>query len=273
MIPIPADQFGMDGCQAIMTTRDFFVITDQLFDTASQWNPENLSNNYFLHHWQVISASRFVPAVMFHTGADDAEPIVITPPTSVATPTIEQIDGADVTTAERGQLIALQTTITPDEAAQSVVWTVSGNNSRRTYITPYGVLHVAPEETASSVTVTATSTWVDPENPRLDPVSATKSVTLSGEVLDSWPIQSQGISAIEIAGESVSGVAPGTTTYTLTVPSGTTVNKDKVKVATKGSADVDVSVSGSAATGYVVTIKVDPGTGAATTYTVNVTVG
>jgi hypothetical protein len=271
MIPIPADQFRIDGCQAIMTTRDFFVIADQKLETTSFWNAENLSNNYFLHHWQIISASRFVPAVMFHTGQDDTPAIEITPVTSVNAPTIEQIDGSAVTEAVRGQMIALHATVEPDEAQQSVTWSVTGNASNKTYITPYGVLHVAGNETAASLTVKASSTWIDPENGRLDPQSATLVVPVSGTVLDSWPLNGE-LSGITIDGVPVDGVDPADTAYTLALPAGTTLSSKKVLVTTNGPADANVTTT-KTETGYDVVISVDPGTGAATTYTVTVTVG
>ncbi|WP_218937956.1 hypothetical protein, partial [Bacillus cereus] len=71
VIPVPTEQMGIDNAQAILTTKDFFVIADNLLENTSQPNPVSLGTNYFLHHWEVISASLFVPAVMFWTGADD----------------------------------------------------------------------------------------------------------------------------------------------------------------------------------------------------------
>ena len=99
VIPIPKENFQIDGCQAIMTTRDFFVIADQRLENTSQVNPVGLYNNYFLHHWQVISASRFVPAVMFWDKADDEVIHVSVPPASVAmgTPAVTDEFGNDQT--------------------------------------------------------------------------------------------------------------------------------------------------------------------------------
>ena len=71
VIPVPAEQMGIDKAQAILTTKDFFVIADNLLENTSQPNPVSLGTNYFLHHWEVISTSLFVPAVMFWTGNDD----------------------------------------------------------------------------------------------------------------------------------------------------------------------------------------------------------
>ena len=65
MVTIPQERFGIDGCQAILVHKDFFVVADTEFRTETMWNPSALHTNAWLHHWALISASRFVPAVMF----------------------------------------------------------------------------------------------------------------------------------------------------------------------------------------------------------------
>src|SRR5699024_10061840 len=76
-ITIPEEHFGLDGAQAILTTKDFFVIRDRVLRNTSVENPVGLLKNYFLHHHSMISQSRFAPAVLFHTGVDDAQAIEI----------------------------------------------------------------------------------------------------------------------------------------------------------------------------------------------------
>lgn len=75
IVQIPEGEFGIDGCQAILTTRDFFVVADTLLTNTSIYNPAGLYNNYFMHHHEIISCSLFAPAVMFWTGESD----VLTP--------------------------------------------------------------------------------------------------------------------------------------------------------------------------------------------------
>ena len=273
VVEIPADQFAITGAQAVMTTKDFFVIADQLFETRSQPNAAALHNNYFLHRWEIISASRFVPAVMFHTGADDEVIVVNKPVTSVTTPTIEAIDGTVPTTAVRGQMVALvaKAVTDPTGGQEAVMWSVDGAKSERTYITPYGVLHVGGDETADSLTVTATSTGINADNPRDDAKTATLTVNLSGAVLDGWPRQGK-IIGIEVAGEDVPAFDAATTTYALALPADTKVSTKNVYVTSDGPINAAVKVA-SAAGGYTVTITVDPGVGDPVVYTVNVTVG
>lgn len=277
IIELPQSAFGIDGCQAILTTNEFFVIADALFESTSQWNPANLHNNYFLHHHQIISCSRFVPAVMFTTGADDEVITITSKPTAVTGISIEPIDGVAVTNVDAGGQIALIAAVTTDnpssgnESSEAVVWTVTGNNSFRTFVTQYGVLHVAPDETASTVTVRATSAYVDADNPRKDPFTATLVVTVDEQPGEGWPEQGGGLASISLKGVEVPNVAPGTFTYAATIPTGTTLAKSQVELSTINSADTDVTVTKVGTTGYTVTILVDNGVGDPVTYTVNVT--
>lgn len=272
IVPIPADQFGIDGCQAIMTTKDFFVIADQTFENTSQWNPAALMNNYFLHHWQVISASRFVPAVMFTTGADDEVITVSDPVTGVSTITFEaDAEGNPVTSVSRGNMVALiaNATSADGNGDPSVSWSLTGNTSTGTFITQHGVLHIGYDETASTVTAKATSTWIDPTNTRNDSQTATLTVTIDGPVLTSWPAQGA-IAGITVKGYAVPAFTPATTTYTLAIDSGATVKTADVEVWSNGPISSSVNVS-KVTGGYTVTVTADPGAGAPVTYTVNVT--
>lgn len=189
VVTIPEEQFNIEGCQAIMTTKDFFVIADTKIENTSQRNPVSLNTNYFLHHWQIISASRFVPAVMFWTGADD-EVINVSPViTSLAAITIEP-DGDDpVTTADRGGLTAfhVEATLSDGEKVDSPVQWAVGAESSATYISQEGVLHVGGDEVSESLTVVARSTWIDPANPgHSSSKTATLDVPVSGDLIPDW---------------------------------------------------------------------------------------
>lgn len=50
--------------KAIITTEDFFQVYDALYQTSSFYNPQTLTTNYYLTHWEVIAYSPFVPAVL-----------------------------------------------------------------------------------------------------------------------------------------------------------------------------------------------------------------
>jgi hypothetical protein len=275
VVPIPTSQFGVEGCQAIMTTKDFFVIADQALDTTSQFNPVSRQNNYFLHHWQVISASRFVPAVMFTTGEDDEVITISDSVVSVSTPTATDINNATVTTVDRGNIYSLDSNVVMSSgSAGSVIYAVAGATSTKTYVSPTGVLHVGGDEGATTLVVTARSVYIDPNDPRTDPmVSAALDLTVAGPVVPEWPEQANGITGITIDNVDIPAFVAGTTTYSLTLPAGSTVKKDDVIAHVDGSGDVTVTVTGSQAAGYVVTVSYDAGAGTPVVYTVNVTVG
>lgn len=165
IITIPKEHFGIDGAQAILTTKDFFVVGDTLWQTTSQQNAVGLYHNYFLHHHQIVSASTFVPAVLFTTNTGDVIVPSVTPVTGIEPVAAYDADGASVTTVTRGELYNLTSQAITDGANDGIKWSVSGNTSLRTFVSQAGVLHVAEDEPSTSITVTANTTWIDPANP------------------------------------------------------------------------------------------------------------
>lgn len=162
IIEIPADMFGIDGVQAILTTKDFFVVADTLLNNTSIFNPAGLYNNYFLHHHEVISASLFAPAIMFWTGDTDT--------LSSRLPVQAQLDpdygikvydvkgdivnGGNPAEASGvysvdAKVIALGSGGTTEGAV--VDYRVSGNTDTRTSVNSDGVLKIGPAESGSLV--------------------------------------------------------------------------------------------------------------------------
>jgi hypothetical protein len=182
---IPKEHFNIPGAQAVLTTKDFFVAADQRIDTTSAVNPVGLHTNYFLHHWQVISASRFVPAVLFTIESGTVINIPATPVTSVAALTIIDKDGATPTSLVRGQMYEVNTNAvtTPAGGANNAVrYTATGLNSPRSRITQSGAILIAVDETATTVLVKAFAT--DTANPQTE-ISASYSIT--GDIAVLWP--------------------------------------------------------------------------------------
>lgn len=183
---IPEENFQIPGVQAILTTKDFFVVADTYFDTTSQPNPAGRYENFFLHHDQIISASRFVPAIAFTTGEGDVIEIVDEPVTGVSSIVITNSAGAPVTNVERGQSYLVSAPAITDGNATAVSLELTGARSQRTYLVNSGAFHVALDEGdlenggVSTLTITATST-VD------DTKSATRTVNVVGELAQIWP--------------------------------------------------------------------------------------
>ena len=173
---IIVDEFPIPNVVAMLTTEDFFIMQDTLYENTSFWNAETLATNYYLHHWEIVSASPFVPAILFTVGGDGT-----TIPTVKQTVTGITLTGAD--TAEAGENVQLTVNLTgtlapvhdgvavePDAAAFSVAATDGGETPKvveldpmSTYVDKFAVLHLADDLPAGTVvTVTATSAYVNP---------------------------------------------------------------------------------------------------------------
>ena len=167
------DEFPMPNVVALLTTKDFFMCKDTLYENDSQYNPKGLYTNYFLHHWGVYSVSPFVPAILFKVGAET---------TTIGT--VEQtVTGITLTPdtedVEAGDTLALSVTLTgtldpntdpnfkvaPNAATYEVSVTRDGVgvNSPVTRVDEYGNLHVSSRLQADDViTVVATATYTNP---------------------------------------------------------------------------------------------------------------
>ena len=187
VITIPRERLGLDNALGILTTRDFFVMADTKLKTTSQYNPAKDSMNYWWHHWQILSMSRFVPAILFNTVKDDAVITVNAKPSAVTIGAITDKDGNTVTTATVGKYHALDADVTTTPAGYGddvgIDWSLTGNTSSKTKISNTGVLYVDPKEKGTgnpaALTVTASCTWLDPANTGAAAVTASKSVTLT----------------------------------------------------------------------------------------------
>lgn len=161
---------------ALLTTDSFFVCKDYVYANESFYNPQTLSTNYYLHHWEVVSASPFVPAILFTTDAG----------TTVSTLT-QAVTGVNITAAKTSlkpgdttQLtVELVGTVTANDegievAPDAVTWSVSGETATTegepldlnsaTRVDRLGVLHVQKTglEASNVLHVTGTTSYVNP---------------------------------------------------------------------------------------------------------------
>lgn len=178
------------GAYALLTTDDFFVCQDYVYANESFYNPQTLSTKYMLHHWETVSASPFVPAILFTTEQG----------TTVGTVT-QSVTGINITASSAsvkpGGTTLLTATLVGtvganDEdivlAPDAVTWNVSALTagtdgepiqlSERTYVDRLGVLHVQAEglEATNILNVTGTSSYV---NPSAKPVAYTKTIKVT----------------------------------------------------------------------------------------------
>jgi hypothetical protein len=180
---VVVDDLGIPGVKAILTTTDFFVVADTYYDTTQMPNPVGLHENFFLHHHQIISASRFVPAIAFTTGPGTEIETVDEPVTGMDAVEVHSADGAVITSVVRGMSYEVtgSAVTTPEGGVNTAVkFELIGAESSHSYVTNTAVLHVAGDETASTLTIRTTSV-VD------DSFSEDVELTVTGEVVIIWP--------------------------------------------------------------------------------------
>ena len=184
------DEFPIPNAVALLTTEDFFVCKDSVYETTSFYNPETLSTKYYLHHIGTYSVSPFVPCVLFEVGEESTEIETITQTVTGLNLT------ADPATAEPGDIIQLkpelQGSVTNDAidvAPDSCTYTVSASSAAsggtpiqlnsRTYVDRNARLHIQKSGLAAGnvITVTATSTYYNPSD-TTTPQTATATVTI-----------------------------------------------------------------------------------------------
>ena len=151
----------LNSIPAVIIDDDYMQIYDRLITMEDIRNPKGLYTNAFLHCWKIFSISPFAPAVTFSVKDLARLSVSVTP--------------AAANTVKGGN-VNLQAVVTGiGFFDHSVTWSLSGANSNGTVITAAGDLHVAADETAKTITVTATSN----ENPSK---SGSSAITISDNV-------------------------------------------------------------------------------------------
>lgn len=190
LIPIPKENFGIDQCEAILTVRDFFVMCDQKVETTSQYNPVSMATNYFLHHWELISASRFVPAIMFWTGKDDTFATITINPVIGELHVLDS-GGQVMAKVDPGSVYDIDVPVTGADGFQvALTYSCEGATSQRTTVTPQGVLVVGYDERATTIKVNVKLAYVNPDSSKAQATNVVKSfnVTVNKDsAVDDWP--------------------------------------------------------------------------------------
>lgn len=140
-----AELSALDAIPAVMVDRDWFMIFDNFYNFTENYNGQGLYWNYFYHTWKTFSVSPFANNTVYVAGAPTVTSVTVTPATA---------------TVLKGQSLHLTANVvTTIFAPKSVVWTITGNTSQDTHIDIYGNLFVAEDETGTTISVTATSTF------------------------------------------------------------------------------------------------------------------
>lgn len=150
-IKIVIDEFPVKGVRAVLCDKRFFQIFDNDFSMESMYNGSNRVTNYFLHVWEVISASPFVNAIFFIDGREIGTLTSFTLKPQRFEPTL-------------GNPIPYVLSVKPEFTGTGVfdhrlVWSITGNVDPRTYVTTWGYVVLFGEDRNSpeKITVTAKS--------------------------------------------------------------------------------------------------------------------
>lgn len=136
------EKAALKAVPAVLIDRDYFMIFDNLYKFTEDYNGEGLYWQYWYHAWKTFSTSPFANAVIFVPGTPGVTSVTVSPATA---------------TVNKGAMLQLNAAVvTEGFAPKSVVWSI---NSELSTITQNGLLSVSPDETASTITVTATSTF------------------------------------------------------------------------------------------------------------------
>jgi hypothetical protein len=156
IITVPSEVLEMGDTSAILTSKQFFVIKDLLLENRSISNPEGLYDNYWLHHWSVLSASPFTPAIAFGTKPNT---IVVTPKAEtnaeIANLSVSRPDGTQSTIMPPGAVrqAAIQWKTAPANKGYATDWYLKNAKSKGTKVTNDGVITIGPDEPEAFLTL------------------------------------------------------------------------------------------------------------------------
>lgn len=177
---IEIDEFPMAGVHAMLVDTSWFVCADYVKEIATFWNPKNMVNNYYLHHWGTYSISPFSNAVLF--GEDEATEVgvVNVAPTALAADVVD-LNGDSVDSYSYGDDLKLVVTATANvspkhksviapDAYKVEVTIVDADDeaidtTMNTSISFTGNVRVQENlPVGSKITIKATSTYVNPSS-------------------------------------------------------------------------------------------------------------
>jgi hypothetical protein len=156
IITVPGEVMGMDDTSAILTSKQFFVIKDLLLENRNISNPEGLYDNYWLHHWSILSASPFTPAIAFGTKPNT---IVVTPKAETNAEindiTVSKRDGSKSSIMPPGAIrqadIVWKTK--PANNGYATDWYLKNSKSKATKVSNDGVITIGADEPEGYLTL------------------------------------------------------------------------------------------------------------------------
>jgi hypothetical protein len=195
---IEIDEFATAGTYALLVDKNWFLVSDTLRQVSNFVNGKNLVQNFYLHVWQILSVSGFANALIVGEATAVPAPVVNVELTSIAAKFLDASGNTITTYTGEGNVdfVVVSTgTITPETSGfivpDAYTKTISledgaGNAIKvtdRTYVDRLGRLYLQGGLTTGCViTVTATSTYIDPSSDGTTPtvpVTATATLTVA----------------------------------------------------------------------------------------------
>ena len=126
-----------------LVDKDWFMVFDNYQNMTEQYNGEGLYWNYWYHVWKTFSVSPFSNGILFTTETPSVTSVTVSPSTA--------------SVVKGGSLQLTHSIVSSGFAEKDVTWSIAGSNLIASTISPNGLLQVGTTETATTITVTATS--------------------------------------------------------------------------------------------------------------------
>lgn len=183
----------------ILIAKEWLVKWRQTYEMTSWRNPQNLTTTNWLHSIGSVSASPFMPGVLFVVGDGTTNPVVTETPNSFeltpATATVKAGETLQLTTTLTGDILSVPVgaaaelglnTVVPTSAAVFALTYTPADDAdtyqldMKTYVDRFNVLHVSKDVPAGAVIgITAKSTYVNPDGQTPTDLVDTASVTVT----------------------------------------------------------------------------------------------
>ena len=134
-----------DGCIGFIVDRNWFQIWVEGRQMTYQYNAAKRNWNYFYFSDAIYSFSQFANCIELVSAKKTITGVTVTASQSAPKCAATQIQATITNGAEAGGWYS------------KLNWSISGNTSRKTFISPFGLLYVGADETADTINVTATS--------------------------------------------------------------------------------------------------------------------
>lgn len=142
--PISEEQLvALRQIPCILIDKNWFMIYDNKFKGGNTWNEEGLYYNQVYHTWKTFGISPFGNNCLFVPSVPSITSVALSPLTA--------------NTVAGGSVYFKPTVVSENFAPTQVEWSITGNVSDKTKINETGTLDVGVDETATTITVKATS--------------------------------------------------------------------------------------------------------------------